>query len=271
MAATLVRRFSSRPRIPPLSLLTRDIEAATGLTSDGVARIAPSGAKGWGAFATRDIKPLEQVTTYRGEVYRGLRSLHARYGKEGVIPPAFADANRGWREERESRGVSVTGEYVFQCGVDHSTGLVIMVDGEDVAHASWARFINHSRDAPNLRAKCELLPPSAHPDGADGGDGGGGPREKDMLRPLVTFFTTAGVKEGEELLFDYGPNFYRESGHDGQPAVLKDALAAGGGGGGAGGDQLSESSTSRPGHESGRTGAGRPPPKLDFDPRAPLC
>jgi len=53
-------------------------------------------------------------------------------------------------------------------------------------------FINHSRLAPNLKAKRELLEGS----------------------PVLYFVTSAFVSAGEELLYDYGENEFKEYWHD---------------------------------------------------------
>ena len=183
---------------PPRSLLTHDIDPETAICTGGLAIITEAPGKGYGAFALGDIAAGTALVHYDGEVYLGMKELHLRYGRDGVIPfrlgrNGATDADvawhKQWSEERRRRGVGVTGHYVFQVGIDHSSGTVVMVDAEDSQHpdSSWARFVNHSSDHPNVTTKAELQPSK-----------GAG------LVPLVRLITSRPVQAGEELLYDYG-------------------------------------------------------------------
>lgn len=208
--------FSSISRATPP--LTRDVDPTTSICADGQVRIGPSPGKGLGAFATALIEPSDdEIVRYGGEIYRGMRELHLRYGKDGVTAPGPAHFRLAqgwsreqdvewyerWKNERRDRGVSVTGQYVFNAGIDHATGFVTMVDAEDFDHAdtTWARFINHCSREPNLVVTCELVDPVT------------GKRASDDFRrshtgalsvPAVRLFVSRVIQPGEELLYSYG-------------------------------------------------------------------
>jgi hypothetical protein len=193
--------------------LTRDVDATTGLCAGGLVRIGESSGKGLGAFAEHRIAPSEdELVRYSGEVYHGMRQIHLRYGRDGTVPfrvgpngasEADIEWHNGWKQERGKRGVSATGQYVFSAGVDHSTGFVTMVDAEDHEHpdTSWARYINHSRAAPNLTAKCELVDPVTNERASN--DFQSRRTGSDPV-PAVRLFVTRTIEPGEELLFSYG-------------------------------------------------------------------
>jgi hypothetical protein len=152
--------------------LTPDLAAA-----DHGVRIAASPGKGMGAFATRVFEQWEVIGDYTGELI-----THAQHEARYAGGDMTAD-DLAWLESRQARGVSANGDYVLRIHDD------LYVDAEDPAVSSWCRFINHDA-RPNLAMK--VLPKGI----------GGAPR--------VWFVAMRDVAEGEELSYDYGPEFWRE-------------------------------------------------------------
>lgn len=128
--------------------------------------------KGLGAFALQSFNEGATVGDYVGEILTR-QEADFRYKGKGW-------REKLWRTQRTARGVTVTGNYLFQVDDD------VIVDAEDPSEANWTRYINHSAD-PNLRVKS--LPV------AYGG------------QPRVWFVALKNIKPGDELLFDYG-DFY---------------------------------------------------------------
>lgn len=201
------RYLSSASSPGPLDLFhlrTPDVDAATGLCAAGLVRIArcPTDKKGFGAFAAQPIETGRELGVYAGEVI-SLAGLLERYGDAGGVdsPDEWESANRQamWVAERMSRGVGVSGMYVFSAGEDPSTGRDVLIDGEDPVHANWTRFINHSGRRSNLSVTREVVP-------AENDDDGGGSGRK-MGKPFVRFIAQQPIADGEELLFDYADGF----------------------------------------------------------------
>ena len=121
-------------------------------------RIAPSQGKGLGAFALRQFEEGAVVGDYTGESLTA-RDISARYDRLA----AWTIDDHLWVLSREERGIGTTGRYIYRIEDD------LYIDAEDPAVASWARFINHSRE-PNLMgkslAKCAPHPPRGGPDHA---------------------------------------------------------------------------------------------------------
>ena len=139
-----------RPAAAPRCLLELSEAASTCFTpdvnEDGVSeevgiRIAPSQGKGLGAYACRHFEEGTIVGDYTGESLTA-RDIAARYDRS----VAWNIEDHLWALSREERGVSTTGRYIYRIEED------LYIDAEDPAVASWARFINHSRE-PNLIGK----------------------------------------------------------------------------------------------------------------------
>jgi hypothetical protein len=177
--STTVSRLSASS-LPP------DVDPVTGLCSGGLVRVAPceSEAKGFGAFATSVLEPDQEIGRYAGELIT-LGELLARYGGGGEDEYEQANAQAAWAAERQARGVTVTGQYVYNVGACPETRRIKLLDAEDPLHAHWTRFINHSERRPNLSAVSEF---------ANG-------------VPLVKFIVKQPIAPGSELLFDYGDGF----------------------------------------------------------------
>ena len=174
---------------------TADVDPCTGLCADGSVRIAAcdNSNKGLGAFAVRSLHIHQEVGRYEGEVIT-LADLINRYGGGGfdeVDEYEQANAQAAWINERASRGVGVTGHYLFNVGKCPTTRRTLLVDAEDYAQANWTRYLNHSAKRANLVAEREVVP---SPDGKVG-------------EPIVRFIVQAPIEPGDELLFDYGDGF----------------------------------------------------------------
>jgi len=129
----------SRTRLP------KDVDPATGLCARGLVRIAEAAGKGLGAFAAQPLAPSEEVGEYRGELLT-LTDYRARYGtteNSAWRPPDNDEWHAQWSAQRRRRGVGCTGQYVLKLPGE------LYLDAEDLVHANWTRFINHS-DSPNL-------------------------------------------------------------------------------------------------------------------------
>ena len=228
MRQTMIRPLLRRRLLHalPAAQLPHDVCAATGLCADGRVRIAscePS-SKGLGAFAAKSLQPGEAIGEYVGEVLTlgellyvcvtghthvllriGLRRLptdalratvwrSGRYGDAGGCDGApteyeAANAQAAWAAERASRGVGVSGQYIFNAGSCPTTRRALLLDAEDPRHANWTRFLNHSV----LRANLEVERPEADA-GAAAAAAVGVPR--------VRFVVARPIAAGEELLFD---------------------------------------------------------------------
>ena len=170
--------------------LPADVDVETGRCAGGRVCIADAPGKGLGAFAAHPLPYGLELGRYRGEMLL-LEGMHARYSSD---PPGdaawhgtFYEWQHEWRQERERRGVTCTGRYVFKFGTHPKTGRLLMIDAEDPEHANWTRFLNHSRDGANLEVRKSV----AHDEA-----------------PAITFVTSRGIEAGEELLFDYGPAYF---------------------------------------------------------------
>jgi len=152
----------------------RDV-GADGVVADAGVRVGASPGKGLGAFATRAFTADTVVGDYVGE-RMSQRDVDARYKRRD---PTWRD--RVWLASRAARGVTATGDYIFQVEPD------LYVDAEDPKTANWCRYVNHSPD-PNMRVKSLAY--------AFGGE------------PRVWFVATRDIAPGEELAFDYGDDYW---------------------------------------------------------------
>ena len=196
-------------------------------------RIAPSHGKGHGAFATQRLDPPMEVGRYIGELLLYESDKEARYGigNSGLIAANVLAWQREWSQERQERGVSVTGGYVLTVGRCSSSGRQLFLDAEDPAQANFTRFVNHSARSPNLRVVrgfAAVTPPPASSEPASGGGslgrlsiGAGAlvewckaglaslglhPDEHNgrTVQPVVRFVIERPIEPGEELTFNYG-------------------------------------------------------------------
>jgi len=176
------------------------------MCAGGLAVVAActSASKGYGVFAARPLRPGEALGTYVGEAL-SLGQLLLRYGDAGGdegSPGAWEAANQQaeWVRERQSRGVGVSGTYVFNAGACPLTGRAVLLDAEDPSLANFTRFLNHSVTRANLCVERSVEVDVA---GDAGGSGGGGDSKRSS-RPVVRFVVSRPVEAAEELLFDYG-------------------------------------------------------------------
>ena len=180
--------------------LTADVDPATRLTQCGLVRVAACAApqKGLGAFAAQALLEGHELARYAGEVIT-LGDMITRYGGDGDSDSPFeydaANEQALWVAQRRSRGVSVTGQYLFNAGQCPVSRKIVLVDAEDPQCANFTRYINHSVRKANLSVAHEVLPPPA---GAGRGVSG---------TPLIRFIVERHIAAGEELLFDYGDGF----------------------------------------------------------------
>ena len=181
----------------PVHSLPEDVDPDSGLCGEGLVKIAESKGKGLGAFSVRGfdagcVLPGE----YRGELLT-LNTLHMRYGDSDPIGGDAAweqqrcEWRRQWMQERQQRGVGVSGRYCFKFGLHPNLGTVVVLDAEDPDHANWTRFLNHSSADPNLTVQ-KSVNACGH--------------------PMIHFAARCDIAPAAELLFDYGPAYGRHFG-----------------------------------------------------------
>jgi hypothetical protein len=180
--------------LPP-ELLPPDVDPHTGLCADGFVRIGACSTlrKGLGAYAAAPMASDFEVGRYAGEIL-SLGDLLERYWGGGAeSPEGYEIANKQalWIADRQSRGVSVTGQYIFNAGKCPDTRRDVVLDAEDPAHANWTRFLNHSSRQPNLVVAVEVR---SNPTASRG-------------TPIIRFITSQPIAAGDELLFDYADGF----------------------------------------------------------------
>ncbi|KAI2494932.1 hypothetical protein MHU86_19577 [Fragilaria crotonensis] len=97
-----------------------------------------------------------------------------------------------WIESRIQRNQGLSGDYLFDVGDDY------FLDGEDSDVSGWCRFINHAEQGCygcNLETRCS--------------------REvwngQCIVPPRLWFVAQREIAPGEELLFDYGDNYWQRS------------------------------------------------------------
>jgi len=171
------RPLSAKSEALPKRLRTSDLDAEGRCDEAGIV-VKASPGKGFGAFAARNFDEDITIADYVGEQLTQAE-VDVRYKKSKMD---WKD--KLWRKSRQLKGISVSGDYIFRVEDD------LYVDAEDPAFANWCRFINHSSDA-NLRVKS--LAYSGYTQG-----------------PRVWFVSTRPIKEGEELCFDYGEEYWFE-------------------------------------------------------------
>ena len=159
----------------------------TSAVEDGVA-IRDTGKYGLGAYAARSIQEGAIPCDYEGEILEP-RDVSARYNQ--VATKTFGDY--AWLFKRKANNVGVTGDYLFAISdaLDAEPG--IFVDAEDPWRSNWARFINH---CPETDRECNLRCRSLASD-MNG-------------KPRVWFVATRDIEVGEELLYDYGDDYWGE-------------------------------------------------------------
>lgn len=173
----------------PSHEVPNDVDPDTGMCAGGRVRIAHAPGKGLGAFAEAPLPAAAALGRYAGEVLT-IESMHMRYGNErpgGDWHSCWLEEQCRFRSERSRRGVSTTGRYIFKYGTHACSGLLLHIDAEDPDFANWTRFLNHSSNQPNLKVEKSL---------------------SERNEPVICFVTARAIEMGEELLFDYGPNYF---------------------------------------------------------------
>lgn len=143
--------------------------------------VRPSQAKGSGVFALRALPAKQLVVRYTG-------ILRTREDHRLIETPSSPNG------------------YTFKLGTD------FVIDASDESTSGWARFVNHSV----RRRNCEVVPVSVDQFGAEKWTALGG--ALDLLesapmiptRPFAVYLeTTEAVEAGQELLIDYGGDYWR--------------------------------------------------------------
>jgi hypothetical protein len=151
--------------------------------------IDESKGKGLGAFATESIVRGEWIGDYSGEILT-VREVRARYWKL----EKRKKEDRRWRKSRTRRGQGMSGDYLFSLSDD------IFIDGEDTDASGWCRYMNHAAEknpACNVRTH--------HDPGTVLSNG------EDKILPKLWFTATRNIVVGEELLYDYGDDYWNGS------------------------------------------------------------
>lgn len=180
VTATTALASNIRPVLASLSLAHRSAVSA------GIHIDIASKEKGLGAFATSTISFGSYVGTYVGEI-QTRDEVRARYW--GRQKPNADDLK--WAASRKARGQGITGDYVMEMKDGH--GGTFFVDAEDADVAKWTRFMNHAVEDTaecNLKAFDKLT-------------------EDGEMLTFPQFYAIRDIKAGEELLYDYGPHFFK--------------------------------------------------------------
>ena len=133
-----------------------------------------------GVFAKTDIAPHTTVGDYKGEPLTQ-RDVDVRYGLNRASPE-WTETDEEWMRKREDLAVECTGRFIFKVCED------LFLDSEDYRFSCWTRFLNHGEA--NLKVK-------SLPRGFDG-------------EPRVWFVSTREILAGEELVWDYGEEYWLE-------------------------------------------------------------
>eukprot|EP00977_Amphora_coffeiformis_P020088 scaffold7832_cov164-Amphora_coffeaeformis.AAC.2 len=169
-------------------------------------------SKGMGVFTMSPIAQGAWMGQYTGE-YLTLQQVQARYWDQRK--PNRHD--RKWRNSRKRRNQGLSGDYLFDMGNG------IFLDGEDADLSSWCRFANHHNPGS----------PTTGTDGSTetmGSRGGGGrgdnnacntetyrvgksPDGEKLDRPQLWFKALRDIDQGEEILYDYGVEYWDQNGY----------------------------------------------------------
>ena len=185
--------FTTAKGTPRPTVATSSFSYTTAKESDVVC-IGKSPGKGMGAFAVTLIVQGAWIGEYTGE-YLTRQQVEARYWDRRK--PTRRDHK--WRNSRKRRNQGLSGDYLFDMGDD------LFIDGEDADVSSWCRFANH-----------------ASPGVVNGGQGGGGgeacntetyrvektPEGEKLYRPQLWFKALRDIDVGEEILYDYGVEYW---------------------------------------------------------------
>jgi SET domain-containing protein len=141
-----------------------------------------SEVKGLGAFSTAPIKFGTFLGEYKGESMT-LSEVNARFWNKRE--PDVAD--KAWAESRMMRNQAISGDYIF----DLYDGFFVCAEDSD--QSTWTRFMNHASGGDN---SCNVRPFTQTD--LDG---------ETHIYPR--FFAIRDIEEGEELQYDYGPDFFK--------------------------------------------------------------
>ena len=141
--------------------------------------IRPAGKKGLGAFATQDLAAGTYLAPYTGRLLERTDAL-TLFDQGETSGAYFAELN-GWLGDQTT----------------------FIIDAEDDKSSGWPRYVNPSRRRANTR-NVELRQPVSLP-GVDGGP---------LIRlPLGLYLQlTQDVQAGDELLTDYGDEYWTDRG-----------------------------------------------------------
>ena len=170
------------PRLPSPLCPAMSTAAKAGI------EIKDTGQYGFGAFAGNQIKEGDCPGDYEGDVLTA-RDVSARYNGDPHGVATLKDTM--WFKARQDKKVSTTGEYLFAISSSLGAEPDIFIDAEDPWRSNWCRFINHAPE-PECNLRCRSLAADMH----------GNPR--------IWFVALRDIEAGEELLYDYGDNYWGE-------------------------------------------------------------
>lgn len=133
-----------------------------------------------------------------------MHQVQARYWNLRNKKPA----DRRWIKSRKKRQQGITGDYLFDLGMDDT-----FLDGEDADVSGWCRFMNHAKEsskACNVETKYCVRECGSEDSDEDrmANEGLGSADETDATRPRLWFVATRDIESGEELSYDYGDSYW---------------------------------------------------------------
>ncbi|KAL3920338.1 MAG: hypothetical protein SGARI_006967 [Bacillariaceae sp.] len=182
-------------RVPQRPALPSDCFSLLDAHNNGI-DIRKTKTKGLGA-----IKAGDWIGEYKGEILTRAQ-VEARYWDKRKCQTA----DRRWKKSRKQRRQGLSGDYLFDMGDD------LFLDAEDTDVGSWCRFMNHANERDdngdqeisysricNVETKCSRLS-SCEKDGNNG--------QEETVMPRLWFIARRDIAVGEELLYDYGDDYW---------------------------------------------------------------
>ena len=177
---------SKKKRLKSPGANSPDCHAIQDSVSHGIL-IAQSEDKGLGAFSTKPILKGEWIGDYEGE-HMTEKQIRARFWD--LEKPTKED--RRWKRSRKRRGQGMSGDYIFDLGDE------IYIDAEDSDNSGWCRYMNHAADTSD---ECNVR--THHDDGGRVWSDG-----ETSVMPKLWFTALRNIEPGEELLYDYGDDYW---------------------------------------------------------------
>ena len=196
MANTYKKR-RPRPRIGR-PILSEDCYSLLDACRNNIS-IQETKSKGLGAFLGGDmvIKAGDWIGDYTGEIL-SRSEVEARYWNMRKCKTA----DRVWIKSRRKRHQGISGDYLFDMGDD------VFLDAEDSDVSSWCRFMNHAPELISTSGDTTTDDADSYVDNIQCNVESRGWDIEDRTMPRLWFLARRDIACGEELLYDYGDNYW---------------------------------------------------------------